>query len=109
MPSERKSIFRTMPWGKRFTWFRNWGSPKPISLIFRTSWASTRRWRHYCPRASILPTMDRLSNVEKKKGLFAYFCCAKQRLLMNFDTSEITAQVGQTARDSAQQHIRPHV
>src|SRR4051812_5029636 len=28
---------------------------------------------------------------------------------MNFETSEITQQVAQTARDFAQQHIRPHV
>jgi alkylation response protein AidB-like acyl-CoA dehydrogenase len=28
---------------------------------------------------------------------------------MNFETSEITLQVAQTARDFAQQHIRPHV
>lgn len=28
---------------------------------------------------------------------------------MNFDTTEITAQVAQTARDFAQQHIKPHV
>lgn len=28
---------------------------------------------------------------------------------MNFQTAEITQQVGQTARDFAQQHIRPHV
>ena len=28
---------------------------------------------------------------------------------MNFETSEITQQVGQTARDFAQQNIRPHV
>lgn len=29
--------------------------------------------------------------------------------LMNFDTSELTQQVAQTARDFAQQHIKPHV
>ena len=28
---------------------------------------------------------------------------------MNFDTSEITAQVAHTARDFALQHIKPHV
>ena len=28
---------------------------------------------------------------------------------MNFETSEITQQVAQTARDFAQQHIKPHV
>ena len=28
---------------------------------------------------------------------------------MNFDSSEITLQVAQTARDFAQQHIKPHV
>src|SRR3954468_20712905 len=28
---------------------------------------------------------------------------------MNFETSEITLQVAQTARDFAQQHIKPHV
>src|SRR5688500_10016609 len=30
-------------------------------------------------------------------------------LKMNFDTNEITAQVAQTARDFALQHIKPHV
>jgi alkylation response protein AidB-like acyl-CoA dehydrogenase len=30
-------------------------------------------------------------------------------LIMNFETSEITLQVAQTARDFAQQHIKPHV
>ena len=28
---------------------------------------------------------------------------------MNFEVSEITQQVAQTARDFAQQHIKPHV
>ncbi len=28
---------------------------------------------------------------------------------MNFQVSEITQQVAQTARDFAQQHIKPHV
>jgi hypothetical protein len=28
---------------------------------------------------------------------------------LNFQTQELTHQVGQTARDFAQQHIKPHV
>jgi alkylation response protein AidB-like acyl-CoA dehydrogenase len=36
-------------------------------------------------------------------------CCPNECYLMNFETSELTQQVAQTARDFAQQYIRPHV
>jgi alkylation response protein AidB-like acyl-CoA dehydrogenase len=41
---------------------------------------------------------------------FISFLSSPKRLAyMNFETSEITLQVAQTARDFAQQHIKPHV
>ncbi|HEU4470266.1 MAG TPA: acyl-CoA dehydrogenase [Flavisolibacter sp.] len=38
-----------------------------------------------------------------------YLCGLKTIATMNFETAEVTAQVAQTARDFALQHIKPHV
>lgn len=41
--------------------------------------------------------------------MLPYICAPKRFALMNFEPSEITLQVAQTARDFAHQHIKPHV